>query len=121
MCRALTGGRATQTTGPEPGMERPRLFPPLQEMRPQSPNNPASRFSDLNRHQTPSAEESDQQEHAPMGIRDLPRAQALLAPLGLGRPYRSPSPEAWLKATVLPFLFCCMMVGGGEDTFMASP
>ena len=56
-----------------------------------------------------------------MGIRDLPRAQALLAPLGLGRPYRSPSPEAWLKATVLPFLFCCMMVGGGEDTFMASP
>ena len=29
--------------------------------------------------------------------------------------------EALLEKPVLPFLFCCMIVGGGEDTFMASP
>lgn len=57
------------------------------------------------------AEESEQQEGAPRGTRHLPSAWALLAP----------RPEAQLRETVLPFLFCCMMVGGGEDTFMASP
>lgn len=84
-------------------------------IQPKRPNNLPSLFSD------PLLKSPIQPRPAPTSVSDPTGPRALPAPQGSKKPYRLPGPEPPLKQMLLPFLFCCMMVGGGEDTFMASP